>query len=182
MKTVLVAYATRRGSTREIAEHIAARLDREGLAGVARDVERDPRPDLFDAVVLGSAVKGAGLMPSAIDFARTHRHTLARRPCWLFSVGLQPTAAHHRWPYRRIIGRSRPREVAELRRALFAVDYEAFPGVVRRREVSGLQAFVLRLLGGRFGDFRDWGQIDRWTDGIAERLVVGTVTGGERRG
>ena len=176
--TVLVAYASQRGSTQEIAEHIAARLAEHGLDCTARDVERDPRPDHADAVVLGSAVQGGALLPAAVTYARRYEHALAGRPLWLFSVGLQPSAGHHRRAFARLIASSPPQDVAELRHALRPIDYHAFAGVLRAHETRPVQRVLYRLLGGQFGDFRDWPQIDAWAEGIAARLVTGTLTGG----
>jgi menaquinone-dependent protoporphyrinogen oxidase len=50
--------------------------------------------------------------------------------------------------------------------------------VLRAQGTRPLQRLLFRLLGGQFGDFRDWPAIDRWADGIASRLSTGTLTGG----
>jgi menaquinone-dependent protoporphyrinogen oxidase len=176
--TVLVAYASERGSTQEIAEHVAARLTESGLACTVRPVDRDPRPEHFDAVVLGSAVHGAALLPAAVSFVEANEHALSSRPLWLFSVGLQPSSGHHRRAFARLIAGSLPREVPEIRSRLGAIDYRAFAGVLRASETKGGQRLLFRVMGGQFGDFRDWPAIDRWADGIAARLATGTLTGG----
>ena len=173
---VLVAHASQRGSTAEIAEHLAARLREHGLDCTVRGVDHDPRPELFDAVVLGSAVQGAALLPEAVDYARRHERALASRPLWLFSVGLQPSAGHHRRAFARLIASSPPQDVPQLRQALHPLDYHAFAGVLRAHETPPTQRWLYRLLGGQFGDFRDWHQIDAWAEGIAARLATGTLT------
>ncbi len=176
--TVLVAYASQRGSTQEVAEHVAARLTASGFACAVRAVDRDPRPEAFDAVVLGSAVHGGALLPSAVTFVHDHERALSTRPLWLFSLGLQPSAGHHRRAFARLIAGSPPHDVPQLRSSLGALDYRAFAGVLRAHETRPGQRLLYRLLGGQFGDFRDWPQIDRWTDGIAARLATGTLLGG----
>ena len=180
--TVLVAYATERGSTAEIAERVAVRIADAGFSSTTRDVERDPRPEAFDAVVLGSAVHGAALLPSALIFVREHEKALRTRPLWLFTVGLQPSAPHQHRAFRRLIASSPPREVPELEATLHPMGYRAFAGVLRAHETRTLQRWMFRLLGGEFGDFRDWPQIDRWADGIAARLATGALTGGGHGG
>lgn len=87
MTTVLVAYATRRGSTKEIAEWVGDALREAGHtvdvrpAGDVRDIVG------YDAVVLGSALYMQRWCRDARWFARRHRRALAGRPVWLFSSG-----------------------------------------------------------------------------------------------
>ena len=66
--TVLVAYTSRAGSTRGVAERIAARLRSHG-----RDVHLDPllgreEVDRFEAVVLGSPIYSGAWETEAVDF------------------------------------------------------------------------------------------------------------------
>jgi menaquinone-dependent protoporphyrinogen IX oxidase len=84
---VLVAHATKHGSTRGIAERIAERLCAAGLTAEALPVAgvRDFRG--YDAVVLGSAIYMFHWLGEARSFARRHRADLAARPLWLFSSG-----------------------------------------------------------------------------------------------
>src|SRR5690606_12963767 len=84
---VLVAYATRHGATRGIAERIAETLERHGLDTVLlpADQVRDPRA--FDAFVIGSAAYQHHWLKPAADLARSNARLLASRPTWLFSSG-----------------------------------------------------------------------------------------------
>jgi len=56
MNTVLVGYASRMGSTREIAEAIGAELVSRGFTVEVAAAEKAPSARSFDAVVLGSAM------------------------------------------------------------------------------------------------------------------------------
>jgi menaquinone-dependent protoporphyrinogen oxidase len=47
-----------------------------------------------------------------------------------------------------------------------------FSGVVSKDQFPVLSRVAFRLLGGRYGDHRDWDDIDRWADGIARTLVA----------
>ena len=53
---VLVAVASRHGSTREIADAIAQELRMQGVDADVRHVEDVPDLNSYDAVVLGSAI------------------------------------------------------------------------------------------------------------------------------
>ena len=53
---VLVAYASRMGSTKEIAEKVGAELSARGLGVDVLPCSSDPKPDDYDAVIIGSAI------------------------------------------------------------------------------------------------------------------------------
>jgi menaquinone-dependent protoporphyrinogen IX oxidase len=90
---VLVAYASKYGSTKEIAERIAQQLQDHGLQALARPVQDlDDLVD-YDAFVVGSAVFGGHWMPEATEFVRNNRALLAHGPVWLFSSGPIGTTA-----------------------------------------------------------------------------------------
>jgi hypothetical protein len=64
-KRILVAYATRAGSTAEIAQAIAETLTARGYAVDVRPVKEKPSLDGCAAVVLGSAVRMGAWLPEA---------------------------------------------------------------------------------------------------------------------
>ncbi|MFC5889946.1 MULTISPECIES: flavodoxin domain-containing protein [Kitasatospora] len=84
---VLVGYAGEHGSTRGIAERIAAGLRRHGHHVVVMSlvplgpslVLEDTELEDLDAAVLGSAVHDGRWLPAAVEFARRKRRR-ARRP------------------------------------------------------------------------------------------------------
>jgi len=167
MPSVLVAYASAHGSTQEIASRIACRLA-EG------DVRADLSPmaevrDLtgYDAVVLGSAIHDQRWLPEAMALVDRCRAELAAKPLWAFSVGMPGALAR---PLRSLA----MREEAKIRQlaveSLHPRGHRLFTGVVRAEHFPPISRVVLRLAGGRFGDFRDWPEIDRWIDEIAAAL------------
>lgn len=167
MGSVLVAYASRFGSTRGVAETIATRLSERGLDVRVRDVAGGGALDGAEAVVLGSPVFDQRWLPEAEEFARLHGERLAQLPLWLFSVGTFGDR-------KRVIGplmRREPRNVAALRRALRPRDYRVFAGVIDRRQWPWGSRLFFHALGGRLGDNRDWEQIDEWARRIADALA-----------
>jgi menaquinone-dependent protoporphyrinogen oxidase len=170
--TVLVAYASRRGSTREIAEWMAARLTAHGY-----DVHLDPllgreNVSRFEAVVLGSPVYGGHWEDEAVGFVRRNAAALAGRPLWTFSVGW---LAHHRGLLRSESW-SDAAGLAELDRLLPARDHRFFAGALSPAELLLGQRTAFRLAGGQYGDFRDWAAIDGWVDQIAYELATAAQT------
>lgn len=161
--TVLVAYATRQGSTRGIAERIAERLTEHGQRVDLRPVGDPIEVAGYDAVVFGSPVYDQSWPPEGEEFVQRNRSALRQRPVWLFSVGSLGDRS-------RVIGplaRREPKRIGDILEAIGPRDYRVFAGVIRRGQWSWLGNVVLRAFGGRIGDNRDWPDIDAWANGIA---------------
>ena len=160
--TVLVAYASRRGSTREIAERIAARLRGHGL-----DVHLDPLLGRelvahFQAVVLGSPIYSGRWEREAVDFCRRNASDLAGHAVWTFSVG---------WPGIAADATSRDaRNLDEVHRFVPAREHRYFHGALAAADLPLAQRLAFRMRRGRTGDLRNWEAIDAWTDEIARQL------------
>jgi menaquinone-dependent protoporphyrinogen oxidase len=163
---VLVGYATHSGSTRGIAERIAATLALHGIAADNRSLHEVKSVAAYSAFVLGSPVYDGSWMPSAIDFIHHHRTALEARPVWLFSVGA--FADTHRLVGR--LMRREPREIHSLMKIVQPRDYRVFAGVIDPEHWSVAGHLMLHVLGGHCGDNRDWQAIDAWADTIARAL------------
>ncbi|WP_296601885.1 flavodoxin domain-containing protein [Nocardioides sp.] len=166
--SVLVAYASRYGATRQIAQHIAAVLTVAGL-----DVRVRPTTVVDDvrgheAVILGSSVYRGHWMEQATAFVDLHHDALVERPTWLFSSGL--------------LGPDQPHsDLDRLAEELGARDRQAFGGAL---EVGRLDLIdrVLRLKPARRrvlppGDYRDWDSIEGWAHRIATELAPSVTPG-----
>ncbi|MFF5189124.1 flavodoxin domain-containing protein [Streptomyces sp. NPDC000345] len=165
---VLVGYATAHGSTRGIAERLAAGLREAGLTAEARPVESVDDASAYDAFVLGSAVHGQTWLDPAKDFVRAHAEVLGTRPVWLFSVGM-PAAL--RGPWKRMADKEIPVIVASLPGDQAYREHRLFSGVVAREQLPVTGRVLFRLVGGRFGDYRDWAAVDAWAAAIAAELA-----------
>ncbi|KUP97286.1 flavodoxin domain-containing protein [Thermobifida cellulosilytica] len=167
---VMIGYASAHGSTRGIAQRLGDRLR-------AHDHSVDVRPldqpvealGLYDAFVLGSAVHEGSWIGGAADFALREADTLARRPVWLFSVGLAQVLGGR---FERA-GQT-PKNVPEVMRALRAREHRLFAGAIRPEHLPLFGRFVYRAMGGRYGDFRDWARIEEWAEEIAAQLTMVT--------
>jgi menaquinone-dependent protoporphyrinogen oxidase len=84
---ILVAYASRYGSTQEVAEQVAAKL-REGGYSVDLRRAREVRTlEGYGPVVLGAALYISRWHRDARRFLSRHRHALVERPVAIFSLG-----------------------------------------------------------------------------------------------
>ena len=165
---VLVAYATAAGSTVGVADWIAGALLTRGHEVAVRSVDEPIDIQSYDAFVVGSAVHDQAWLPVGTAFLATNRKALYGKPVWLFSVGL-PGAV--RGPLRKWAEVKEADVLAALLDHVEPIEHRLFSGVVTSGAFGWFGALVFRLIGGRFGDFRDWAAIEKWTASIAEALA-----------
>jgi menaquinone-dependent protoporphyrinogen oxidase len=167
---VLVAYATRHGATKGIAERIAGRLQAAGLsaeavpAGSVRDISA------YDAFVIGGAAYMFRWHKEAVSFVSRHRTILSARPVWLFSSGPLGTDTIDA-EGRSVRETTVPREFPELIKAIEARGYQVFYGALDLSQpAQGIAERLTRIMPAAKsapaeGDFRDWAHIDAWAAG-----------------
>lgn len=169
---ILVTYASRAGSTAEIAQVIGQVLSESGaqVDVLAMQAVTDLAP--YQAVVAGSALQKFKWLPEAAAFVRTHREALAQKSFAMFTVGIsiavsdteKSRSAASKWvaPVRALVN--------PLSEAFFAglMDLSKLP---RNPETAVLDKLV-RL--GIFpkDDRRDWNAIRAWAAELKSVLAV----------
>ena len=156
---VLVAYESRHGSTKAIAERIATTLARRYPETTTREITQTLDPAGYDAYVIGSAVYYGGWMDEAVEFVREHEGAFSGKPVWLFSSGPLGTALP-----------AEPKDIAHLREILDPRDHHVFYGALDRDNLSIGERLVVGMVKAPDGDFRDWDEIDDWAMRIAQQL------------
>ncbi|MGZ6314552.1 MAG: flavodoxin domain-containing protein [Candidatus Limnocylindrales bacterium] len=176
---ILVAYASRHGSTKGIAGRIGDRLRAAGLKTDVVPVKAVRDLAVYDAFVLGSALYMFHWMKEARSFAGRNRGALTRKPIWLFSSGpIEALDKQGRDPLRV----SGPKEVDELREMLHPRDHQVFFGAWDRlnKPIGFTERVVSMMPAARAAfpnsDLRDWSRIEAWADGIAQELLKGTAS------
>lgn len=172
---VLVAYASRHGSTAEIAERIAGCLRSAGVPAEARPAAEVSDVGPYDAFVLGAAAYMYHWMKDATRFAKRHRAVLAARPLWMFSSGPLGTDTVDA-EGRDVLESARPKEFDEWVEALHPRDTRVFFGAWDPAEPPvGFAERMMKLVPAGTsalpaGDFRDWDAIDEWAAAIAAEV------------
>ena len=178
--TVLVAYATRHGSTAGIAERIGERLRSHGLGVdvlLARGIGDVAR---YDAVVVGGAAYMFHWLGDATALVEHNRATLASRPTWLFSSGPVGTDTVDK-EGRPVLETTVPKEFPKLRDLIHPRGERIFFGALdpAARPIGIAERFMALMPAAKDalpkGDFRDWPAIDAWADEIAEALGAAAV-------
>jgi menaquinone-dependent protoporphyrinogen oxidase len=165
-RRVLVAYASKNGSTGEIAAAIASAIRAHGLETdllPAGEVDGDLRR--YDAVVLGSAVYMKRWRREAGRVLRRHARELADVPFWVFSSGPVGESTDLSW--------CEPPRVVERVERLGAREHVVFGGRVPVDPKNVVERAMKRGTPPEFADRRDWAVIRRWADDIATTLGDG---------
>lgn len=167
--TVLVAFASELGSTREIAQHVASRMAVALGEVECRSVEEVDSVSGYEAVVVGSAIHNQGWLPPAVLFFTRFAAELAKQPVWAFNVGMADALPK---PFRKrgaALQQKRLRGV--LPQEVPLRGHKVFPGVYQADQMPAPLRVLFRFTGGRFGDLRNWAAVDAWTDQITSQLA-----------
>lgn len=161
---VIVAYASKHGSTEGIASAIAQRLNEAGASAQAISV--NDVSDLGDAtaVVLGSAIYAGSWMKEAVEFVHRFAEPLAERPVWLFSSG--PLGEHVEDE------EQQPRQLLEMEGIIGPVEHRLFFGALDRSKLGFAERMIVKAVKAQDGDFREWDEIRAWADAIAGDLAA----------
>lgn len=164
---VLVTYASKNGSTEEIAEAIADELSSHGLEVICRSA-RDGDADGVDAVILGSAVYAGRWLRPARRFLKDESDRLRHLPFWLFSSGpfgeqaTHPTEADLRW--------QEPPKVISRAQELGVRGHAVFGGRLPTDPHGFVEMAMVRNTPEENRDARDWAQIRSWASTVAHDL------------
>lgn len=162
---ILVACASRAGSTGEVAEAIGKVLCEGGAAvdvRLAKDVT-DLSP--YRAVVVGSGIRVGKWLPEAVEFVETHREALSHIPVAYFAVCL--TLKEDTEENRREVS-TYLESVCEI---VQPVDVGLFAGAMDYSKLPFILRLVMKAMKSPKGDFRDWEIIRAWADRVHDRLI-----------
>jgi menaquinone-dependent protoporphyrinogen oxidase len=163
---VLIAYATKYGSTREIAGRIGELLTAAGLAVDIQEAGQVGDLAGYGAVVLGSAVYAGHWRKEAAELLEKQAAVLAERPVWLFSSG--PTGEGNAAEL--MDGWLFPENLQETAERIQPQAIVLFHGVLQPDKMNLAERLIVKSLKAPTGDFRDWDDIEEWAGEIAEAL------------
>lgn len=165
-KRALVGYASRYGSTREIALRIADTMRADDIEVDVRCVEDISDVSPYDAIVFGSGVYDGAWTAEATHLVLGYAPQLKRRLVWLFSVA----SFDDRHPVVGGLMRQEPRDIEQFEPIVHPRGYRVFAGVIDLERWPSWARLIFEALGGRPGDNRQWNEIEAWARDIAQQV------------
>jgi len=153
---VLVVYASKCGSTGEIAKAVAEEIARRGSAADAMPVEKVTDLAGYSAVVLGSAVRFGQWLAPAVDFATRFKGTLGALPVAIFTAHIMALGESEE------DRAGRQAYIQPILQEITPVATAFFAGNVDPEKLSFVEKTIGRIVGSPEGDKRDWEKIRAW--------------------
>jgi len=153
---VLVTYATRAGSTAEIAAAIGESLGQRGLAVDVKAVKDQPDLNGYQSVIMGSPIRMGKWLPEAVKFIEANQAALGQKDVALFTVHMLNTGDDEdsragRWAY-----------LDNVRALVNDAEEVYFEGKMDFSRLSFLDRFIAKMVGSVESDNRDWDKILGW--------------------
>lgn len=171
--SILVAYATRYGSTGEVAEAVAARLREHGLDAEVKPAREVHSIGGFAGVVLGAPIYIGSMLKEAVAFLEQNRAALERTPVAVFTLGPLSAETAGDDPRSQLDGALA--KVPWLKPAaaeIFVGKYDPSKLRLSDKLIAALPASPLH--GVTAHDERDWTAIGAWADGLPAALQLET--------
>lgn len=163
---VLVTFASKHGSTEQIAAAIRDELETAGLNVRFQPAEDVGHIDEYQAVIIGSAIYVGKWQKSALELIDRCAGQLKEKQVWLFSSG---PIGDDPFP------KESPPITDELVEKTGAIDHQSFTGRLDRSRLGLGERLITKVVRAPEGDFRDWDAIRAWANSVARVLTEADV-------
>ena len=165
MNKILVTYATRAGSTFEVAARVAEVLRAAGATVDVKPVTAVHEVKGYDAVVVGSAIRKGQWLPEAVGFVQAHHETLRHIPTAYFLVSgfLRDDTPEMQ---RKVLAYLDP-----VRKILEPTSIGMFAGKMDYSEMDGLDRSIAEAVSSSEGDWRNWEAIRSWAHDLQPTFI-----------
>jgi menaquinone-dependent protoporphyrinogen oxidase len=158
---VLLAYATKAGSTAEVAVKMGQLLAQRSLQVDVRPLASVTDLAPYQTVVLGSPIRVGKLLPEALTFIQHNQAALQQKAFSVFILCM--TLATDNADNRKKVS-----AYLDPVRALVKPAHEGlFAGVMDLNKLKGIERLMIMAMKTPIGDYRQWDQISAWTENIA---------------
>jgi menaquinone-dependent protoporphyrinogen oxidase len=159
----LVTYASKMGSTQEIAETICRELESLGVQVIVAPCADNISPEGYDGVIIGSAIYTRRWLKAATKYLKRHADQLDCERTWLFHSGPCGEGAREEQV-------QAPKAVARVITSSGLPSPVTFGGRLDAEHATGPLSKWMSAEGPLSGDFRDWERIRAWASDIGHQL------------
>jgi menaquinone-dependent protoporphyrinogen oxidase len=158
-KRALIAYATKAGSTADTSARMAEILKKKNLAVDVLPVGKVTDLSPYDTVILGSAIRMGNVLPEVKTFVEINQAALRQKYFGLFIHCLTLSEMNE-------ANVKKVSAYLDPIRALVQPNSEGlFAGVMNPDTLTLMdRTIAITLMKSLVGDFRDWDQINAWTE------------------
>lgn len=163
---ILVAYASKTGSTAEIAQAVGKELQSAGYSIDVIEMKNISSVAGYDAIIIGGPMYMGKVIGDVGKFVGRYRDSLSKLPVAAFTVGLAPVSKD-------------PAQVDNAMKMLRAsisplqpVAEAVFAGRVDPTKLSFIQRKMTEMAKSPVGDFRDWDAIAQWARELPAKMGV----------
>ena len=157
-KRILVTYATKAGSTADIAAKIGEHFGNRGYEVDVINVNSNPNPSQYDAVILGSCVRMGNWLPDMLKYVETNQTVLQSKQCALFTVHMMNVGEDESSQAARLA------YLDKVRGFLPGSEEVYFLGAMDFSKLSMLDRFISKMVKAEESDERDWIKIQQWAE------------------
>jgi menaquinone-dependent protoporphyrinogen oxidase len=155
-QNVLIAYASKCGSTGEIAQSIGQTISQTGAYVDVLPIEQIADVSAYQTVFVGSAIRRGHWLPEAVDFLNQHQLELQNIPTACFTACMTLCEDTPE-------SRQKAKSFFDPVREIFQPHAEGyFAGKVDPNRLSFMDNTMLKIVGTPEGDYRNWNAINQW--------------------
>lgn len=160
MKPYLIAYSSKAGSTKEIAQYMASTLQSAGYNAVAEELSKVKSLSAYGGIIIGAPVYVGNWHKEAKQFVKEHAASIKAIPHAIFMVGM------------RIHDASKKSEIDQIlateRSLLSIIDEGRFAGKLDYKKLNWFSRSMCKIMGAKEEDKRDWEKIKLWSIQMAQ--------------
>lgn len=157
---ILVTYATRAGSTVEVAAAIGEVIAARGFEVDVKPVKEKPSLEGYQAVLIGSAVRMGNWLPEAVEFVKENQSPLNQLPVALFTVHMLNREDDEESRTNRLA------YLKDVRSLLNSAEEVFFAGKFDMSRLSFLDRMISKAIKAVDEDHRDWDRIRGWAETV----------------
>jgi menaquinone-dependent protoporphyrinogen oxidase len=162
-KRFLIAYASKAGSTAEVAARMGEILAKRGVKVDVLPVGKATDLSPYQGVMVGSAIRMGKLLPEALSFIEKNQVVLQKKTFDMFLVcmTLEKDTPENRETVSAYLD--------PVRALVKPASEGMFAGVMNPSKVGLIDRAIIAMLKTPVGDFRKWDQIEAW----AQKAEIG---------
>ena len=163
---ILVAYASKSGTTVDVAQTIGKSLSDKGANVDVKPAKAVTSLDGYRAVVIGSGIRMGQWLPEAVEFVKTNQAKLNQLPIAYFTVPLLHVDDSEESRTIRTTYTEPVRKILTPKTEVF------FAGRLVYSKLSLIELMLSKAMKAQEQDLRDWNKIRAWAEGLAPTLGI----------